>query len=334
MITDPGEGRGDAPAARSDGGARATLLGDGGDDVDELGLHGRAADEEAVDVGLGGEVRRVGRVGRAAVLDADLVGGLLVDGAGDPVADGLVRLLGLLGRRRDARADGPDGLVGDDDARLVLEALEDGNDVLELAHALGEDGVDALLADGQRLADAEDAGEAVLEDVRELGGHERVRLRGRGQAELAAALAVADEHRVHAHVLDLVHGHLARVGAAAAEVAVLRRDLDAGLEGVLDEGDVEVRRADVDVALVEVGRAAVEVGHELRQARRRRRVALPVPADDGLAGHAAHGAEARRRDAREAEGELGGRHDRGSTRGWRRRTWVTRRGGCFDGSPI
>ena len=137
------------------------------------------------------------------------------------------RLLGLLRRGRDARPDGPDGLVGDDDARLVLERLQDRDDVLELAHALGEDGVDALLADGQRLADAEDAGEAVLEDVRELGGHERVRLRGRGQAELAAALAVADEHRVHAHVLDLVHGHLARVGAAAAEVAVLRRDLDA-----------------------------------------------------------------------------------------------------------
>ena len=56
------------------------------------------------------------------------------------------RLLRLLGRGRDARADGPDGLVGDDDARLVLEGLEDGHDVLELVRALGEDRVDALLS--------------------------------------------------------------------------------------------------------------------------------------------------------------------------------------------
>ena len=55
-------------------------------------------------------------------------------------------LLRLLGRRRDARADGPDGLVGDDDARLVLERLQDGHDVLELVRALGEDRVDALLS--------------------------------------------------------------------------------------------------------------------------------------------------------------------------------------------
>ena len=46
--------------------------------------------------------------GAAAVLDADLVGRFLVDGAGDVVADALVRLLRLLRRRRHARADGPD----------------------------------------------------------------------------------------------------------------------------------------------------------------------------------------------------------------------------------
>ena len=88
--------------------ADTSLLRDGGDDADELGLHGRAAHEEAVDVRAGGELRRVLGVGRAAVLDANLVGGRLVHVFGDVVADALVRLLRLLRRGRDARADGPD----------------------------------------------------------------------------------------------------------------------------------------------------------------------------------------------------------------------------------
>merc|ERR1719159_2007781 len=85
-------------AARAPDGAESLGRGDGLDHVGDLGLERGAAHQEAVDVGARREVGRVLGVGRAAVLDADLVGGLLVDILGDPVADGLVGLLSLLGR--------------------------------------------------------------------------------------------------------------------------------------------------------------------------------------------------------------------------------------------
>ena len=197
----------------------------------------------------------------------------------------LVGLLRLLGAGGDASADGPHGLVGDDNARLVLEGLEDGHDVLELRHALREHGIDALLADGQGLADAEDAHEALLKDVGELGRHELVALLGGGQAELAAALRVANEAALEAHVLHLVHRHLTGVGTAALEVAVLGRDHDARGELLVDHAHVQVRRAHVHVALVEELRAWRKVGNELVQLSGLGRVALPVASNDRLAAH-------------------------------------------------
>ena len=77
-------------------------------------------------------------------------------------------LLRLLGRRRDAGPDGPDGLVGDDDARLVLQSFQDLNEVDQLRRQDAEDRADALLADGQRLADSEDGREALVEHVLKL----------------------------------------------------------------------------------------------------------------------------------------------------------------------
>ena len=65
------------------------LLSDGLDDVNELGLERGTTHEEAVDVGARRELRGVLGVGRAAVLDADLVSSLLVHVGGDPAADGL-----------------------------------------------------------------------------------------------------------------------------------------------------------------------------------------------------------------------------------------------------
>ena len=66
----------------------------------------RAAHERAVDVGLGEELRGVLRLDRAAVEDRDV----------EKPADERVRLLRLLGGRRLAGADRPDGLVGEDEA--------------------------------------------------------------------------------------------------------------------------------------------------------------------------------------------------------------------------
>ena len=194
------------------------------------------------------------------------------DGLGDPLADGGVRLLRLLGRGGHARADGPHGLVRDHHLGGVEEAL----DLLELLDALGSDGADALLADGEGLADAEDDLEALLERVRALGREQRVRLGRRRQAKLAATLGVAEQDPLDAHVDHLVGGHLAGVGAAAGKVHVLRCDL--GALGEVDHRHVERRRAHVHVALGGVAR--LNVFHELGQLGRRGRVALPVAADD------------------------------------------------------
>ena len=79
-----------------------------------------SADKTAVDIGLSEQLCGVLVVHRSAVLDNDSVRGVLavksLDKRTDNGAD-LVRLLGSCGL---ARADSPDGLVGDDD---VLELI-------------------------------------------------------------------------------------------------------------------------------------------------------------------------------------------------------------------
>mmetsp|Transcript_30987 Transcript_30987/g.64961 ORF Transcript_30987/g.64961 Transcript_30987/m.64961 type:complete len:294 (+) Transcript_30987:307-1188(+) len=255
------------------------------DDVGEFRLERGAPHQKAVDVRHRGEVGRVLRVGGPTVLNADLIGSLLVDIGGDPLTQSLVRLLRLLRRGGHPSADGPHGLVGDDHARLVLERLEDRDDVLQLVDALGDGRLQPLLADGERLADAEDAHQPLLEDVRQLGRHQLVALLRCGQAELAAALRVSDQAALEAEVDHLVHRHLARVRPAPREVAVLRRDHNARLELVVHQADVQVGRADVHVALVQRGSARREVGDELRELRLLRGVALPVASDNRLASH-------------------------------------------------
>eukprot|EP00967_Tisochrysis_lutea_P039909 scaffold47869_cov29-Tisochrysis_lutea.AAC.2 len=57
----------------------------------------------------------------------------------------------------------PDGLVGDNNLRRVQEIL----DGCELDSHLGEDSIDALLADGEGLANAVDTLHACIKDVPE-----------------------------------------------------------------------------------------------------------------------------------------------------------------------
>ena len=88
------------------------------------------------------------------------------------------------------------------------------------------------------------------------------------------------------HVNHLVNSHLSSVGAAALEIAVLRRDHDPGREVLVNHAHVKIGRAHVHIALVQQVRARPEVRNKLGELRSLRWVALPVAANNGLAqGH-------------------------------------------------
>jgi len=112
-----------------------------------------------------------------------------------------VHLLGLLGRRRAAGADGPDRLVGDDrlrqhGRRIVIEHR------VELAadHRARAPG----LALGERLAHAHDGRQAAAAGHRHLGRHPLVTLPVQG-----APLGVADDDVMDAEIAQHRSGHLA-----------------------------------------------------------------------------------------------------------------------------
>jgi hypothetical protein len=101
----------------------------GVDNVDEGRLQAGTANQETVDIGLLGQLAAVLLADGATVDDADVLRGLGGDVVAEPLADGGVDLLGLLGGSDLAGADGPDRLVGNDDLLPLLlgELLGDGS---------------------------------------------------------------------------------------------------------------------------------------------------------------------------------------------------------------
>mmetsp|Transcript_10753 Transcript_10753/g.43507 ORF Transcript_10753/g.43507 Transcript_10753/m.43507 type:complete len:331 (+) Transcript_10753:158-1150(+) len=243
-------------------GRRALHLEDAVDGREGSGLEGGAADEEAVDVGSRGKGGGVLVVGRAAILDADRVGDRGGDLVGDPGPDLGVRLLGLLGRRGEARADGPHRLVGDHEVREVGRGV--GADRLELRDEdVHRRARFALLL---VLAAARDDLEPERERLGDLLAEERV-----GLAKDVAALRVPDDHRRDAEIRQHLARDLARERSFRLLVHVLRGDLERGVHGGLDGFQVHVRHAQKDLALG-LGRR-VEPLHELHH----RRLGRPVP---------------------------------------------------------
>mmetsp|Transcript_15745 Transcript_15745/g.41727 ORF Transcript_15745/g.41727 Transcript_15745/m.41727 type:complete len:207 (-) Transcript_15745:272-892(-) len=193
-----------------------------------------------------------------------------------------MRRLCVLRRGGQASADGPDRLVGDDDLLGVQKTV----DLCHLRIHLSKHGIQALLADLLRLADAEDARHARIEDVLQLGRKSRVVVH-RQNAKLPTALRVPDKHLADAHVLHLLHSHLARERTATLEVAILRCDQGIVRELVRAIRDVQRRWAHIHVALA--GVASVDVGDEAIECLHRLGVALPIATDDWPATGTAHG---------------------------------------------
>jgi hypothetical protein len=148
-----------------------------------------------------------------------------------------VDLLGLLSGSNLASANGPDGLVGDDNVGPVgdlrLEGLDLSRDELNgLASLTGLEG----------LAAAPDDLEAVLGSVLGLGGDDLVRL-----ADDGSALRVTENSPVDLAVLELGDGDLASESTVGLVVDVLSGNLDVLAESLADEGEVESRRGDNDL---------------------------------------------------------------------------------------
>ena len=199
-----------------------------------LRLQAGTANKETVNVLLLGEVLAVLSVDAAAVQDPGLVGDLVTNVGHEPLADGSVNLLGLLDGGDLAGADGPDGLVGDDD---VLPVANLGGDSSKLAL----DHLDSLarLALLERLAAAPDDADATLGSNLSLVGDDLVRL-----PEDGPALRVAEDGPVDATVLELGDADLAGEGAVGLVKDVLGGNLDARLEVLAHEEEVESRRSD------------------------------------------------------------------------------------------
>ena len=229
------------------------------------------------------EALDVARVHGAAVQHAHLLGDLRAVQVGERRADGGADGLGLLGRGRAPRADGPDGLVGHH-AALRVGGVHAGERGAHLgAHELLGG---ALVAHGQRLAHAHDGVQARLDERLHLAVHVLVRL-----AEQLAALGVANDAARAADLLDHGHRDLSGVGAGGLPVHVL------GVHGHLrlvevEHGlgrlEVDVGRADDDVDVLAPGLLVVLVGDLLRQHHGLGDgvVHLPVACHHGFARHA------------------------------------------------
>ena len=116
-------------------------------------LERSAAHEGAVNVGLGDELGNVAGLSGATVQDTDAVGELLTEHLLEGLTDSAADLLSVLGGSGLAGADGPDGLVGDNDL-LGASDLETLETSLNLVHDVLDIG--AGLADLKGLAAAED----------------------------------------------------------------------------------------------------------------------------------------------------------------------------------
>mmetsp|Transcript_96606 Transcript_96606/g.275713 ORF Transcript_96606/g.275713 Transcript_96606/m.275713 type:complete len:299 (+) Transcript_96606:300-1196(+) len=214
------------------------------DDVEEVVLERRSANEEAVDVGAPAELGGVAALHRAAVLDPRGRGDGGRHVSGQPGADEGVDLLGLRRSRDLAGADGPHWLVGNGDLGPVL--LREGR---AEGHELRRDDVPeaAVLTRLELLTHAGHHRESSIDSDLGLGRHKLV-----GLAEHLTALRVARNAPGEAEVDKLRRGELASKGAhLRVHTHVLSGDGDVRGEVRGHVRDVESNRSNDN--LTEVG---------------------------------------------------------------------------------
>lgn len=213
------------------------LRGLGVDDVNKGRLKGGTTDEETVNVLLLGELVAVLLADTATVDDSGVVRSSLADLLGKVLADGGVDLLGLLSAGDLAGADGPDGLVGNDDLAPVLDLLGDS------AELVGND-VDSLVGLSllEGLANAENNTESVVESGLGLGGNEVI-----GLLEDDTTLGVTGQSPGDVGLLKLAGRDLTGEGTVGLVEDVLGSDLETRAEVLTGEEKVEGRRGNDDL---------------------------------------------------------------------------------------
>ena len=193
----------------------------------------------------------------------------------------LADLLGLLRRCGLAGADGPDGLIGDDDAADLL-LRHTGQRQLDL-HG------DPFLRHAgfplcKRLAAADDRDQARIQRRMKLCIHVRIRLAH------GAALGVTEDDIFAPCINEHIRGDLAGIGTGGMRIAVLCTDGHACLAHGADCGrDAHSRDAQRDITPAALRQQALQLGHE-RLRLRRRFIHFPVTGNERFAIFSVHSA--------------------------------------------
>ena len=257
-------------------------LGAGGDESEEVGrLESGTADQAAVDVLLREQTGGVGGFHGAAVEDAGRFRNGFAIEVLEKRANLRMHFLRLIIGGRLARADGPDGLVGDDDLGHVVG----GNSFERLADLAVDDRGGLIgFALVERFAHADDG--------RQPGGE-----RGGGAlvdgfirlAEVLTALGVTDDDVGDTGIEQHGGGNFARVGAGSGPVHIFSTHHHRGaFGGFHNGGNREVGRADENLGEVAGGQRGNDFLDE-GGAFGGSLVHLPVAGDQNATGHGSSG---------------------------------------------
>src|SRR5699024_5769407 len=268
-------------ACRPVGGNVACRLADGCcDEAGELcTVEARSADQPAVYVWLLHQLADGFPLHGAAVEDPDASGDLLPSQLSERLADRGADLLRIRGGGDLAGADGPDGLVGEHDLGELFPT-EAGKRCLELvddvAHVLGR------LTNLQRLADADDRGQTMLERGTRLRSDRRIVL-----TVVLTAFRVTDDREAATQLREHRTGDLTgvRAGVVGRDVLGAIADLQlVTLDDRLHGADVGERRQnrDVDSLVVLLRQSEGKLLHHLDRLEVVE-VHLPIARDQGLA---------------------------------------------------
>ena len=203
-------------------------------------------------------------------MDAGHGGNFGGDGGGEPLSDVGVGLLGHLGGGGFSSADGPHGLVSNDDAVPVRDGGKESVE-LSLEDVVGRSGLTVL----EGLSDADNGVEASILSLLDLLGDAIV-----GLVEKLSTLGVSNNAPSEFEVLDLVSGDLSGVRAHLVGGDVLGSNFDLRLQHGFGGGNVDREREHnnvngVLVPLHRVESVLYELSHEVNGS-----VGFPVATDN------------------------------------------------------